>query len=64
MEFSYCDKSLKHILGSLLRSHLSHVSFWHCGSILVYYKRCGKFEHFYCNDKYFVSEFCEFNDNI
>ena len=29
-EFSESDKSLKHELGSLLRSRLSLVSFWHC----------------------------------
>ena len=35
------------------RSCLSHVSCWHCGSILDSYTRDGRFESFYCNDKYF-----------
>ena len=34
-------------------SCLSHVSSWCCGSILVSYTRGGRFEPFYCNDKYF-----------
>ena len=54
-EFRETDKSLKHELGSNLRSRLSHVSCWRCGSILVSHRRGGRFEPFYCNDKYFVS---------
>ena len=42
---------------------VSHMC-WHCGSILVSYTRGGKFEPFYCNDKYFVTEFSKFNENI
>ena len=40
-EFGKSDKSLKHELGSILRSCLSHVSCWCCGSILVSYTRGG-----------------------
>ena len=52
-EFRESDKSLKHELGSIWRSCLSHVSCWHCGSILVSYTRGTRFTSFYCNDKYF-----------
>ena len=40
-EFSESDKSLKHELGSISRSCLSHVSFWHFRSILVSYTSGG-----------------------
>ena len=48
--------SLKHELFSIWRSCLSHVSCWCCVSILVYFTRGGRFESFYCYDKYF----CQF----
>ena len=35
------------------KSCLSHVSCCHCGSIMVSKARGGRFEPFYCNDKYF-----------
>ena len=38
---------------SIYRSSLSHVTYWHCGSILVSNARDGKFEPFYCDDQYF-----------
>ena len=38
-EFTEYDKSPKHELGSIYKSGLSHVSCWHCGSILVSYTR-------------------------
>ena len=50
-EFSESVKSLKH------ESCFSHVSCWHCGSILLSYIRVGRFKSFYCNDKYFFTEF-------
>ena len=28
------------------------------------YTRGGRFDYFYCNDKYFVTEFSEFSENI
>ena len=33
-------------------------------SILVFYTGDGKFEPFYCNDKYFATEFSKFSKNI
>ena len=36
-EFRETDKSLKHELGF----NLLHVSYWHCGSMLVSYRRAG-----------------------
>ena len=42
-EFSECDKSLKHELGSIQRSSLPTVFCWHRGSILASYKRDGSF---------------------
>ena len=52
-EFSESYKSLKHELASIQRSCLSHVSCWHCGIILVSYTGGGRFEPFYCKEKYF-----------
>ena len=52
-EFRESNKSLKHELDSILRSCLSHVSCWHCVSMLVSNARGSKFEPFYCNDEYF-----------
>ena len=54
-EFRITDKSLKHELGSILRSCLSHVSCWHCGSMLVSYTRGGSVA-------FFVTEFTEFSE--
>ena len=51
-EFGEFDKSLKHELESVLRSCLSPVSYWHCGSILVCYTRDIGSNPF--NDKYFL----------
>ena len=63
-EFMKSNKSLKHELDSISRTCLSHVSCWHCGRILVSKATGGRFESFYCNDKYFVTEFSKFNENI
>ena len=52
-EFSQSDKSLKRELGSMKRSLLSHLSYWHSSSILVSTTRGGRLEPFYCNVKYF-----------
>ena len=57
-------ESLKHELGSISRSCLSYVPWWHCGSILISNTRDGRFKPFYCNDKYFVTELSEFNEII
>ena len=43
-KFREFDKSLKHELGSIKRSYLSHVSCWHCGSILVLRTRIARFK--------------------
>ena len=40
-EFRESNKSLKHELDSISRSCLSHVSYLHCGTILVFYTRGG-----------------------
>ena len=40
-KFRDSDKSLKHELGSILRSCVSRVSCWCCGSILLSYTRGG-----------------------
>ena len=32
---------------------------WNCGSMLVSHTKGGRFEAFYCDDKYFVNEFGE-----
>ena len=40
-EFREFDKSVKHELGSIERSCLSHMSCWRCGSILVSHTRVG-----------------------
>ena len=33
-------------------------AWWHCGSVVATYTRGGRFEPFYCNEKYFtVTEF-------
>ena len=45
-EFWKSEKSLKHKLESIWRSCLSHVTYWHCGSILVSYTRDHKFQPF------------------
>ena len=45
-EFRKSEKSLKHKLESIWRSCLSHVTYWHCGSILVSYTRDHKFQPF------------------
>ena len=54
-KFKESDKPLKHELSSIQRSCLSHVSCWCCGSILVSYTGCSRFETFYTNDKYFCN---------
>ena len=41
-KFREFDKLLKHKLGSIKRSYLSHVSCWHCGSILVLRTRVAR----------------------
>ena len=46
-------KSLKLELESIYRSCLSHVYYWHCGSILVPNTRGDRFEPFYCYDEWF-----------
>ena len=56
------DKSLKHELASIYRSYLSHMCCWCCDSILVCYARGGRFEPFYCNVKYFVTEITTFSE--
>ena len=50
------DKSLKHEFES---THVlsPHMSCWHCGSILIFKTRGGRFELFCCNDNYFCLEF-------
>ena len=53
-EFRESDKSLKHEFKSI----------HNCGSILVCKIRGGRFKSFYCNDKYFGTEFAEFSENI
>ena len=37
------------------------MSCWHCGRILIFNTRGGRFEPFYCNNKYFCPEFSEKN---
>ena len=66
-EFRESDKSLKHELGSISSSFLSHVSCWHCGSILVSYSRRGwvaGLSPFTVMTNIFVTEFSEFSENI
>ena len=66
-EFMESDKLLKHELGSVLRSCLSHVSCWHCGSIMVSYTRggwVGGLNPFTLMTNIFVTEFSEFSENI
>ena len=61
-EFRVSDKSLKHELGSVYRTCLSHVSCWCCGSILVSYTRGGWVAgsiHFTVIANIFVTEFSE-----
>ena len=36
----------------------------HCGSILVSYTRGSRFQPFYCNGKFLVTEFAEFSENV
>ena len=38
---------------------ISHVSSWHCGSIVVAGTIGGRFESLCCNGKYFFTEFSE-----
>ena len=66
-EFRESDKPLKHELASILRSCLSHVPCWHCGSILVSYTRGGwvaGWSPFTVMADIFVTEFSEFIENI
>ena len=45
-ELRKSDKSLKHELGTIERSCLSHMSCWHCGSIMVSNTIDGRFKPF------------------
>ena len=59
-EFRKSDKSLKHALESVQIFGLSHMSCWHCGSMLVSYTRGCGFEPFYFNANIVV----KFSENI
>ena len=63
-EIREADKSLKHELGSISGSCLSHVSCWCCGSMLVSYTRggwvAGSSPFNVIN--FFVTEFAEFSE--
>ena len=63
-KFREFDKSLKHESESILRSCVSHVSWWHCGSILVSNTRGGRFEPFTVMTNIFVTKFAELSENI
>ena len=54
-EFRESDKSLKHELDSILRlvSHMGLAGAVVASWSLTSYIRGGRFESFYCNDKYF-----------
>ena len=45
-EFRESAESVKHELGSILRSCFVHEYCWHCGSILISYTRAGRLEPF------------------
>ena len=66
-EFSESDKLLRHEMGSIQCSCLSHVSSWQCGSILISHTRGGcvaDSSPFNCNQIFFVAEFSKFTENI
>ena len=63
-EFRELDKSLKHKLGSIKRSYLSHVSCWCCDSILVLRTRVARFKSSTVMRNIFVTKFAEFSKNI
>ena len=60
-KFRESDKSGKHELESILKSFISHVSCWCCGSILIFVVGLNPFTVMTNN---FVTEFAEFSENI